>query len=313
MKCLEDIYIISRASISQEFLMEDIEEQRLIKEYLLGTLTEEEQQQIEQRVFTNPQFKARVLMGEDELVEDYVAGLLSESERERFTKHFLSTPSQIQKLRVTRALHTYAGGDTTANATLPVSKSYPVPLRKSRLMALIGERQAVAVLSVAAVLIIVIGAVIYFAVWRGETNQRAAIEQEVAQLNNRQDPGTGLPSGVDPVHAGVLPVRLSPTLNRASGEMARIVVPVEAKIVQMRFPLTPEPYRSYQATLSTIEGNEIFTLASLQPIIVDGNRTLMLNIPARVLVHGDYLLKLRGVTETGNLADAVEYPFRIAR
>ncbi|HEV7373693.1 MAG TPA: hypothetical protein VGN95_03175 [Pyrinomonadaceae bacterium] len=293
--------------------MQELEEQRLIKEYLLGTLTGEEQQQIEQRVFTDPQFKARVLMVEDELVEDYVAGILSESERERFTSYFLSTPSQVQKLRITRALYTYAGGDVTANARLPVSTSDPVPLRKSRLMAFFGQQQAVAVLSVAVLLIAAIGAVIYLAVRRGDANQRAVIEQEVAQLNNQQNPETGLPLGVDPVNAGVLPVRLSPTLNRASGEMARISVTAEAKIVQLRLPLTPEPYGSYQATLNTIEGNEIFTIASLQPVIVDGSRMLMLNIPARVLLHGDYLLKLRGVTETGNSADAGEYPFRIAR
>ncbi|MGB9179475.1 MAG: hypothetical protein WCB68_09560 [Pyrinomonadaceae bacterium] len=293
--------------------MAELEEQRLIKAYLLGTLTAEEQQQIEERVFTEPQFKARVLMIEDELVEDYVAGLLSESERERFTTHFLSTPRQIQKLRIIRALHTYASADAIATTTLPASKkSSPVPVRKSRLTALFGERRVISILLAATVLIVVIGAVIYLAVWRREANQRAAIEQEVTQLNNRQDPRTGLPPGVD-LATGVLQVRLSPALNRASGEMVRISVPVEAKIVQMQPPLTSEPYRSYQATLSTVEGNEIFSLASLQPVIVEGSYALLLNIPARVLVHEDYLLKLRGVTQTGKLADPVEYPFRIVR
>jgi hypothetical protein len=293
--------------------MEEIQEQRLIKGYLLGALTEEERQQVEQRVFTEPQFKATVLMVEDELVEDYVAGLLSESERERFTAHFLSTPRQIQKLRVIKALHTYAGGDAIANAKLPAGESSPAPVRKSLLRALFGERWAVAILSVSTVLIIVLGAVIYLAVRQGGADRRAAIEQEVARLNDLQDPRTGLPPGVDPANAGVLQVRLSPALDRASGKMVRISVPVEAKIVQMRLPLTSEPYRRYQATLGTVEGDEIFALASLRPVIVDGNHTLWLNIPAGVLVRGDYLLKLRGVTQTDELADTVEYPFRIVR
>jgi hypothetical protein len=293
--------------------MDEPEEQRLIKEYLLGALTEEEQQQIEQRVFTDPEFKSRMLVVEDELVEDYVAGSLSEAESERFTSHFLSTPTQIQKLRITTALYMYAGGETTTNGVRLVSKPDPVPPRKSSLTSLFGERKAVAMLSVAAVLTAVIGAVIYFAVWRGGDNERAVIEQEVAQLNNQRDPQTGLPPGVNPASAGVLPVSMSATLSRASGEMTRISVPVETKIVQIRLPLTPKPYRSYQVTLDTIEGNEIFTLASLQPVMMDGNRTLVLNIPARALTREDYLLKLRGIAETGSLADAVEYPFRIAR
>ncbi len=296
--------------------MERLEEQRLIRQYLLGALGEEEQQRIEERILTDPRYKAEVLMSEDELMEDYASGLLSEGEREKFVKHCLSASGQIEKLRITKALFDYANSETIAETPLPVNKSDRPPFWRHPLRALFGGRRAVAAVSVSVILIIVIGALFYLGRWQQQArrlaDQRAFIEQELARLNRQQDPTTGLPPGLDPASARFLSVKLTSALNRASGEMTRVSVPAQTNILQLRPVLTSEPYRRYQATLSTTEGDEIFTFAPLQPVITDGNRTLIINVPAGILTRGDYILTLRGATENGDSADAGEYPFRIA-
>jgi hypothetical protein len=76
------------------------QEQQVITEYLLGGLDEETKQQVEERVITDRKYKEEVLMVEDELVEDYLAGRLPETKRDRFRRHYLSGPSQRQKLRL---------------------------------------------------------------------------------------------------------------------------------------------------------------------------------------------------------------------
>lgn len=296
--------------------MEQLEEQRLIRQYLLGAVGEEEQQQIEERILTDPRYKAEVLMSEDELMEDYASGLLPEGEREMFVKRCLSASGQIEKLRVTKALFDYANSETPAATPLPDSKSDRPPFGRRWLTALFGGRRAVAAVSVSVGLIIVIGALFYLVRWQRQArrfaDQRAVIEQELARLNRQQNPATGLPPDLDPASARFLSVKLTSTLNRASGEMTRVSVPTQTHILQLRPVLTSEPYRRYQATLSTTEGTEIFTFAPLQPVITDGNRTLIINVPTGILTRGDYLLKLSGATENGDSADAGEYPFRIA-
>jgi anti-sigma-K factor RskA len=73
-----------------------------IKEYFLGGLTEEEQQQFEERLFADRSFFEQVKIVEDELIDTYIAGNLPENKR--FVTNFLATPQQIQKLRIAMAL-----------------------------------------------------------------------------------------------------------------------------------------------------------------------------------------------------------------
>lgn len=296
--------------------MEKLEEQRLIRQYLLGAVGEKEQQQIEERILTDPRYKAEVLMSEDELMEDYASGLLSEGEREKFVKHCLPASGQIEKLRITKALLDYANSETRAETPLPVNRSDGPPFWRRPLTARFSGRRAFAAVAVSLILIIVTVVLFYLGRSQQPTRrlaaQRAFIAQELARLNRQQDPTTGLPPGLDPARARFLSVPLTSTLNRASGEMPRVSVPAQTNILQLRPVLTSESYRTYQATLSTIEGDELFTFAPLQPVITDGNRTLIINVPNGILTRGDYLLKLRGATENGASADADEYPFRIA-
>lgn len=92
----------------------------VVKEYLLGNLSLEEQQQIEERLILNRDFFEQVMIVEDELVDEYVYGSLSENER--FTQHFLSTPQQRQKLRTAKALKRYIS--ELENEELPKDINY---------------------------------------------------------------------------------------------------------------------------------------------------------------------------------------------
>src|SRR5687768_13241308 len=90
--------------------MKDIErEQELIRQYLLGVLDEQQQEQLEQRVITSSDYKQEVLITEEELLEDFVNGTLSPHERELFLKRYSSSPTHVRKVAIAKALAAYAG------------------------------------------------------------------------------------------------------------------------------------------------------------------------------------------------------------
>ena len=65
-------------------------DQITIREYLLGKLSEDEQQKIEERLMTENDLFQEFEISKGELVEEYLANELSGEEHEWFEGHFLS-------------------------------------------------------------------------------------------------------------------------------------------------------------------------------------------------------------------------------
>lgn len=91
---------------------EHAEDQQKIRQYLLGDLSEEVRQQVEERLLTENSFLDELLLGEEELIDDYVSDDLPVDDRLRFEQHFLSTPERQQKLRFALALSRYTSTST---------------------------------------------------------------------------------------------------------------------------------------------------------------------------------------------------------
>lgn len=99
-----------------------IEDEGLIRRYLLGELTEDERQQFEKRMMIDTELDNEVLLAEDEIVERYTEGRLPEDELEHFETSFLSTADGRQQLSFARALSKYvstaAGEESQAAGTI---------------------------------------------------------------------------------------------------------------------------------------------------------------------------------------------------
>ena len=78
-----------------------------LRQYLLGDLTGEAQQRVEQRLLAEPDFLDELLLGEEELIDDYVRESLPDDDRLKFERHFLSTPERRRQLGFARALSRY--------------------------------------------------------------------------------------------------------------------------------------------------------------------------------------------------------------
>jgi anti-sigma-K factor RskA len=100
-------------------MMPDAQEHEAINGYLLGTLSQDVQQRIEERLLTEDSFFEELLSAEEELIDDYVSGELSDDVRLKFEQHFLSTPERHEKLRFALALNR----STSTSSEKAVSKS----------------------------------------------------------------------------------------------------------------------------------------------------------------------------------------------
>lgn len=84
-----------------------LEEDLLLKRFLLGELSEGERGELEERLFADPAYFKQFRAAEDELTDEYLYGDLDADERERFESFFLTTPERRESFRVAKALKQY--------------------------------------------------------------------------------------------------------------------------------------------------------------------------------------------------------------
>jgi len=290
-------------------MMQNTEDQRLTKQYLLGELDPEEQRRVEERLLVDDAYFEELLMAEDDLTDEYLDGALSAREQERFEQHFLATPERHQKLRFARVLRRYiddAGAADSATTPAPPSFSW-----RRWLPAFLRTQRPAVVFSLAIVLLIggLCGSWIIIQTRRAQNqpsraqSQHAAVEGELAELNSPQNRN---PETVSP-----FVVSLTPGLARGSGEIRKVALPTAASLVQFRLDTPSDEYRSYQAILQKDEDTETFTIKDLTAEEAGGSKIVILRVPARLLTRGDYSLRLSGLTPAGKSEETGKYLFRV--
>ena len=94
-------------------------DQDAIRKYLLGQLTEDLQERVEERLLTEDHLFEELEITEDELIEEFLANDLSQTERTAFEEYFLRNPERQQNLRFAQALNRNSKINQTL-APLPV-------------------------------------------------------------------------------------------------------------------------------------------------------------------------------------------------
>jgi hypothetical protein len=91
------------------------DKERMIREYLLGGISDEELDQIEEALFKDDGFYDEVRAVEDRLVEQYVRGRLSSEDRARFESRLLLTDTQRRQVTFARDLKRYLDQNPNLN------------------------------------------------------------------------------------------------------------------------------------------------------------------------------------------------------
>lgn len=96
-------------------MSQTFEDEDSIRSYLLGKLSLEEQQRLEERLLTDNKLFEQLQVIEEDLIDDYVAGTLPASDLERADKHLLSAPQRRQDVRFARAMSRYVSERSAVN------------------------------------------------------------------------------------------------------------------------------------------------------------------------------------------------------
>jgi len=269
--------------------MEELDdEQRLIRRYLMGQLGPE-RERVEERMLADPDYFDRVLIVEEGLFEDFVFGDMSAPERESFNEHLLSSPRQVKKLEITKALKNYAGATRRPGAWWIGS--------------LMSEHKLGAALALAALLLL--GS---FAAYR--MLMRDPLETELARLNSRDaisaQPG---PS----VYAETLTASRFRGLGARNDGEKELTIPPGTEVVLLHLALSGDDSESYNVTLTRGAKEWPLHIEGVRPVSADGAKVLPVKIPSRALTAGPHELTLSGVALDGSLDENIlSYTFRVA-
>ena len=276
--------------------------QRIIRQFLLGYLSEAEQQLAEERLTVDPDYLEVVLQVESELMEEYVAGQLSDDERRRFDTYILTNNHQVDELKLTTALGASSKVRAAANSppsvkTTAINKHLP---KSPQLWTFVLNHK----LAVTAIALVVVGGFVALLVWRNQPSNSQFLTEELIRLNTQQNLST------EAINRGFIIGPLKEGLSREDQENKKFSIPETEKIIQLRLQIGAVPYQTFQAVLQTAEDNEILTLNDLRARTINGESVVLLYLPAEVLTPGDYQIRLSGLTQSQRLYLG-RYTFRI--
>ncbi len=279
--------------------MKDIErKQYLIRQYLLGGLDDDEREQVEQRVITNPDYKEEVLITEEELLEEFVNGSLSAPEAESFTKMYTSSPGQWRKVKIAEALNRYAIEHASVVQPPAAQKSWT-----RLLFELFRTKHRFRQFSLAALIMLLTvgGAVLLY--WLMSHEARANYEALV-KLNRAG-------SEVLEPDTSIVSVSLPPLLFRGTGDPTNVTITKKTITVQLRLAEASGGTHLFRATLNDSKAAEVFRLDDLRARQMDRQSMLVLQIPARMLTPQEYQLEISEKTPDGNYEIPATYPVRV--
>ena len=134
-----------------------------------------------------------------------------------------------------------------------------------------------------------------------ESNQRIAIERELADLN--------APSSSRQVTPSII---LPPVSLRSVQSQSEITPRNDSRVVELQLLWTQkERYASYRAVLRRVGKTESFTIPNLQVEDNVGGSAVRVRLPTHLLSRGLYQISLSGIAVDGSPGPGEEYTFTV--
>ena len=307
-------------------------DEALLRRYLLGELSEEEQVRQEEQFLTEDQYFELLLLVEEDLIDDYVHGKLSQQDIEKVEQRFLSSSERRERVKLARDLRRYAS-DRPSVALREQDFGRPRDQQDRFTHRPASTRRRIALLLLAGTaLLVMAGAVGLFAEMaklrnrinslsqeqvtsvqrevelgrqlaeqeaRGEELSQKLKEEESRRIQLQHalsELGRPISSNEGVTGTGLLSLSLDPGRTRDSGQSSIIEIPLSARWLRLRMSLEQDRYRSYRATLQTDEGVQVWKRDHLLRRRLKADKMVEAVLPANLLVPGDYSVLLSPTT-----------------
>ena len=322
-------------------MRDEADNEKLLTMYLLGSLPEEQRLQVEVEFLSDDHRYERLLALENELFYDYAQNKLSPGEREQFEKRFLSSELNRKKAMIASALTRKMSESASVELTgKSIADREPQRFWQSLKSYFVDQSAAmkVSLAASAIVTLALIWLIIGIVMLRNEFDQiraqqtvqedrlrqqarqeRARADELDLRLKREMDENEMLQQDFSKMQAqsamhgqrvpSVISFVLAPSIARdeASG-MKKFYLSPGAILLILKLKLKGgAEYKSYHATLWTVEGAERWSQDMLQAKQTGSGRSIDLWLPARTLAPGDYELRLKGYASDGTLEETGDY------
>jgi hypothetical protein len=297
-------------------------------QYLLGTLSEEERERIEERYFSDDAQFEEVEIAEEELLDRYVRGELSASDAAQFEVRVarstrLQERVEFAKLFAQRLRTAGADGATSSRKTwwqrlfgfTDAGRGPQLALAFSTLLALV------------AATVMLVGWMQLRSESRQLAAQQAALDQRQRELDKQAadlkaqidqfarqgypiSTETPLPQVPQESAPQVVFLTLAPGATRSVSGTSQIRILPGTSEVQLTLNLRASEYSSYRATINSTDHRSVFSKSDLKSQTTSTGDVLMLRVPAQNLPQGDYYLTLHGEPANERVDD---YAFRVIK
>jgi hypothetical protein len=315
-----------------------IERRESIKRYLLGQVSAAERRQFESEYFTGMVLFDELIAVENELIDSYVRRKLSAMEQQEFESRFLTVPERVERMRFAQALVTYA-----SRCQGPTASAEPIVLRgvqpdNKTTGGWFGflRPHALALRWATAFLVLVLSAA---NAWMAGSNRRLRGElatmrddqaamvrqakQSAQELNNLRarlreehsipDQGEVQMAQVQPHGDKIGPFVLSSQIRDLSLQYVLVLTP-QIAWAPIQINLERDDYPEYEVFLEDAQGNQIWHKTELKSHPVrSAQHTIRINVPAKILLRGDYALRVVGIAVNGKRESVASYSFPVER
>lgn len=307
--------------------------------YLLGKLPAGETARLEESYFADDSIFDEIETAEDELVDAYARGSLSSEDRKLFGQKLSSSKRLAERVEFAKLLSKSASSQLVGHESAKARWW-------ERLFDLSFTRNPAIMGAVAAICLVVLGVPAAF-VWmrlRNESTrlntERVAIGQQnkqlaqqladqqsktkqlTADLQNSKEQEDRLQRQVQDVKEQLARTNAQPTapasillfsnISRGTGEPNVLRVPTASSTIQLKLALDTDDYASYRATIRTPDNRDILTKPGLKLRSIK-EQIIILQIPARLLSSGDYVVSVSGRAPSGTYEPVADYPVRVSK
>jgi hypothetical protein len=287
------------------------EDQRVVQ-YLLGSISQEEANRLDELSIADDEFAERLRAVEDDLVDAYVRGDLSGDSLDRFQSHYLASPYRREKVRFAESLRTLCNQAPAA------------PRQSERTARRWWFSPAWTFAAAACLMLLAGGYLIYDNSRLRDQMTRAELDREALQKSRRdlqrqiqeqrlpaaEAPGNRPP---EPSPGSFMALVLTPQ-TRGSGPLSAIALPPAAEQAMFQLELESGIFDSYQAVLKDpADGRILWRGGTLKAASGSDGKLVAVSLPGSLLKTQNYSLDLFGVPRAGAGEWLGSYAFRVIR
>jgi hypothetical protein len=310
---------------------------RLLTQYLLGSLPSEEIERLDELSIADDDFAAKLNSAEKDLVDAYVRGELPSADAHQFKSAYLSSPKRREKVRFAETFLSFQRRAATRPVVVRagVTQSEKHESVWKRLLGGVwsgtsrssntwfapqwGWAGAALLLLIASGYLLNTNLELRQQVSRSDSERVLLAQKEqqlqhllaVEQAANAANPGTEKSNPQPSIdHLKVAAFVLMPPL-RGSGPPPIVSWSAGTDLVVLKLELESSDFATYQVAIEDSATRQIaWQGASLKPSSEGDRRTVSFALPPNLLKPANYLVQLKGIRPNGIMELVSSYPFR---